>query len=335
MFATRLLLLALALGFLPAAAVAQDAEEAQATEEEPRAVPGQNEPVGSFRFTTERPVKVVTVGGSLAAYYGDNFTDYIEHACRNVEAVNVAKTGYGAWAMKKRFIAQVLKNRRLDLDAEGQEHWVIVAGGLNSIGTPEKTNRDILGIIELAHKAGMKVVGLTLTPWGDASDSKRWSGANALFYKRATQLAVDFLLGRLDRATALGRYAEPGDPPEFTADELPDVAVDLYDSPLRDHDAPLWSRDALARSIDKSRVFTKLLSDVPEAERDAAREALIEEATAVPRWFLRAGLRAFDHIHPNEEGHRLIALEACPKLPASWGCECAALASAPSTSIKD
>ncbi len=31
---------------------------------------------------------------------------------------------------------------------------------------------------------------------------------------------------------------------------------------------------------------------------------------------------AFDHIHPNTEGHRLMADLACPKMPASWGCDC-------------
>ena len=36
-------------------------------------------------------------------------------------------------------------------------------------------------------------------------------------------------------------------------------------------------------------------------------------------------LRAFDHIHPNAEGHLLLAKTICPKAPESWGCDCTKL----------
>ena len=52
--------------------------------------------------------------------------------------------------------------------------------------------------------------------------------------------------------------------------------------------------------------------------RDAA------EAASVPQWWLREDLRAFDHIHPNSEGHALISALMCPSLPESWGCACPA-----------
>jgi lysophospholipase L1-like esterase len=42
----------------------------------------------------------------------------------------------------------------------------------------------------------------------------------------------------------------------------------------------------------------------------------------LPRWYLRKDLRSFDHIHPNEKGHAIIAETMCPKLPESWGCTC-------------
>ena len=32
--------------------------------------------------------------------------------------------------------------------------------------------------------------------------------------------------------------------------------------------------------------------------------------------------RGFDHVHPNRDGHRVIAETACPQLPPSWGCHC-------------
>jgi lysophospholipase L1-like esterase len=48
-------------------------------------------------------------------------------------------------------------------------------------------------------------------------------------------------------------------------------------------------------------------------------------AADVPRWFMKPDYQAFDHVHPNEEGHRIIAEVTCPKLPASWGCDCSKL----------
>jgi hypothetical protein len=46
------------------------------------------------------------------------------------------------------------------------------------------------------------------------------------------------------------------------------------------------------------------------------------QARAVPQWFMRKDLQAFDHIHPNMEGHRIIAKTACPSLPEAWSCDC-------------
>ena len=63
---------------------------------------------------------------------------------------------------------------------------------------------------------------------------------------------------------------------------------------------------------------------------DAAREARVAELVAqvreLPRWFMKQELHSFDHIHPNMEGHRLMAETICPRLPASWGCDCGAIA---------
>ena len=75
-----------------------------------------------------------------------------------------------------------------------------------------------------------------------------------------------------------------------------------------------------------------LAAAVPPISEVIARRVTAAMAAEIPRWFLREELRSFDHIHPNSEGHRLIAEAACPRLPASWGCECPnALATAPTT----
>lgn len=291
---------------------------------EDTSVPGQSEPIGTWRFRTDKPVKAVVVGGSVAAYNAGNFGSVLEEACRNVEVVNIAKARYGAWAMKKRFEAQVLKNRRLNLKTPGREHWAIILGGLNSVASPEKTSSELMKIHQLAHGVGMKVVGLTLSPWGSESDSRRWAGTAGLAYKGFTKKVVDFVMGRVGPAEALGRYAKGKE--AWEAGDLPDVAVDLYDSPLRDATAALRPEDATARAVDRSPAIRRQLQALPEAERSAERERLIAEARALPRWYLREELHAFDTTHPNREGHRLIAEQACAKLPASWGCDCAYVA---------
>jgi lysophospholipase L1-like esterase len=42
----------------------------------------------------------------------------------------------------------------------------------------------------------------------------------------------------------------------------------------------------------------------------------------IPKWYMKEEYRSFDHIHPNNRGHKVIADTICPKLPDSWGCKC-------------
>lgn len=286
-----------------------------------RPKPGVDEPVGTWAFQTTRPVKAVVAGGSIAAFVGAGFGDQLQGACRNLEVVNIAKARYSAWAVMKRFEAQVLRNP--NIDPKTHETWAFVLGGLNSVGNPEKTNADVLALYRMARDAGFKVVGLSLSPWGSESDTKRWAGFAGVGRQDNTRKAVDFVMGRLTPAEALGRYAEgrtawrPGD--------LPDVAVDLYDSPLRDRDAPLRPAGPLEASVDTDTLASKRLAAVPESQRKAERKRLVEQARALPRWYLRPDLHSFDSIHPNREGHRIIAAQICRKAPATWGCDCTAL----------
>jgi hypothetical protein len=286
-----------------------------------RPKPGVDEPVGTWAFDTTRPIKAVVAGGSIAAFVGAGFGDQLQGACRNLEVVNIAKARYSAWAVMKRFEAQVLRNA--NVDPKRQETWAFVLGGLNSVGNPEKTNADVLALYRMAHDAGFKVVGLSLSPWGTESDTKRWAGFAGVGRQDNTRKAVDFVMGRLTPAEALGRYAEgrtawrPGD--------LPDVAVDLYDSPLRDRDAALRPAGPLEATVDADPLVSKRLAAVPDHQRKSERKRLIEQARALPRWYLRPDLHSFDSIHPNKEGHRIIAAQICRKAPASWGCDCSLL----------
>ena len=295
---------------------------------EPAAEPGAEPapaPPPTWRFRhDDKPVKVVVLAGSIGAWARQGYAVQIQGLCANVEVRNISQTGLGAWALKQRFEQQVLDNPNLRWNVEGQEHWLVFGGGLNSVGNPKSTNHHMRRVFELAHRRGMKVVGLTLTPWGDDRD-KRWRGVNGLKSRRMTKHVVDYTMGRLTPDQALGALASqrrvaadaPWDPTE-----LADVSIYLYDSPLRDHAAPLRDLDEVRTMLSASKEWQRAHAQLDELQRQTKLEADAQEVAELPRWYLRKDLRSFDHIHPNEQGHRLIAEIMCPSLPESWGCTC-------------
>ncbi len=282
------------------------------------------EPPPTWRFKqADRPVKVVVLAGSIGAWPKQPYAERLAKMCKHVEVKNLSKVGFGAFQLRQRFKQQVLA-RLPQIKQPGNEYWLVFQGGLNSVGTPERTNHDIREMFVLAHSRGFQVVGLSLTPWGDESD-KRWVGTAGLKYLRATTRVVDFVLGTLTPAEALGDHARQRDAGATAAwqpDELADVSVDLYRSSLRAAAAPLRDVEALTRKLEKDRGWQAAHAGLDEPTRTAALRTEAVAAAEIPRWFLREELRSFDHIHPNAEGHRLIAEAACPRLPASWGCEC-------------
>jgi len=281
---------------------------------------GEQQPIGTWRFKADdRPVKAVVVGGSVAAWPRGGFGQFIEAICPRVEVKNRAKARLGARALKKRFERQVLRNRRLKRD-EYESTWLIFMGGLNSVGTPRMTNRDVAATLKRAHERGFKTIGLTVGPWG-AEHDKRWRGGSGNRYQNKTRLTVDFLMGRLTPQQAFGRSGGES----FLAGQLPDIAVDLYDSGLRDADAALRDEAPTRRRLRYDKELRRALRKLPKEEQGGAMEREVSQALEMPRWFMKKELQAFDHIHPNMEGHRVIAQAACPSLPETWGCQCARL----------
>jgi hypothetical protein len=283
---------------------------------------------GTWRFRhPDKRVKVIVLAGSIGAFLDEGYAERFEDMCANVEVQNISVPRLGAYALKRRLEQQVIRNRYVRLNDPRHEHWLVFQGGLNSVANPWRTNGHIREIMLLAHQRGMRVVGLSLTPWGDDADRRRWSGVHGLRYWKATKAVVDYVMGRLSPRDALGARGagRPGglDTP-WTPAERPDVAVDLYDSPLRDRAAPLRPIEPLRRALVRDPWWRRGVERLPDPERTARLDADLRLAAEVPRWFLRRDLRAFDHIHPNREGHRLIAEIACPRLPPSWGCQCGA-----------
>lgn len=283
------------------------------------------EPPATWRFKKhDRKVKVMLIAGSVGAWQKDPYLERFEEMCPNIEVKNLSKVGMGAYQLKQRFRDQVLENRYMPWGDDSLEFWLIFHGGLNSVAMPEKTNRYIRDIFMLAHRRGMGVVALSLTPWGDDSDRERWGGVSALWYRQYTQHIVDYVAGRSSPKEALGHQVGQRDNPEAPWDpnELADVGIDLYDSALRDPNAPSRDRAKLRAALAKDSKWKRAHADLSEAEREAALDRDSLYAAEAPKWWLRPELRSFDHIHPNHEGHALIAEIACPQLPESWGCQC-------------
>jgi hypothetical protein len=307
---------ALCAALLQAPAHAQPSEGTDQTEEPERA---------SWRFRRDdKPVKVVVLAGSIGAFRRDPYSAHLERMCSKIEVRNLSKTGLGAWALRKRFAEQVVDNPGVrPRAADDTEHWLVFGGGLNSVGAPLTTNHHIRRLFLLAHQSGFKVVGLTLTPWGDEAD-RRFRGLGGLEYRKATLIVSNFVLGRLSPRQALGSHASSrgdADAP-WVPEELPDVAIDLYDSPLRDREASPRELDEMRKAVLADRRWQRDHAHLDEVSRNVQLEVEASLAADLPRWYMRRELRSFDHIHPNAEGHRLIAEIMCPQLPGSWGCQC-------------
>ncbi len=257
-----------------------------------------------------RKVKAVVLGGSISMYYKGNYGQYLQHGCKNLEVINRAKVGAGGPALVKRLRKVVVGNRKLMASLKGKEAWLLFQGGLNSVYSPEMTAKNLAKMFKLAKDNGFKTFALSLTPWGDDSD-KRFRGFEGVFYVRATKRINAYLLGKLTPDQAFGRRAK-NHPHEWMKGEVPDRAVDVFHSALRDSGAALRAAAPLEASFARSRY----------KKRMAKKAQLVAEARSVPRSYLKKSYRDFDHIHPNSKGHRVMAVKVCAKAPASWGCDC-------------
>lgn len=282
-----------------------------------------NDPDWHFSQRNRR-VKVVLLAGSIGAFRDQPYGRLLHQWCGNADIQNLSQVGEGAPALLTRFRNDVLDNPNIPVGTRDTEMWLLFGGGLNSVGAPERTNDAIRKLFSLAHRRRFGVVALTLTPWG-AGDSDRWRGARGLHVLRSTRSVVDFVLGRIGPRAALGPYlrgrSADADAP-WLDDERPDIAVDLYDSRLRDRDAEPWPLDRVRAELEDDPAWRRATAGLSSDDRASKLDADARTLAEAPRWFLAPEYRGFDHVHPNREGHRVIAETVCPLLPESWGCEC-------------
>lgn len=303
----------------PASATpAQDSTEAELPKPE-------GPPRWRFR-KDERTVKLIVLAGSIGARPSGSYSHHIESMCSNVEVKNLSKTGFGAAKLAQRFEDRAIKNRYAKLNLPQFQYWLLFGGGLNSVGVPERTNHAMRKLFVRVHKLGFSVLALSLTPWGSDEDKRRWAGVAGFRYLQATQKIVDFVMGRLNPPQALGdHYAKRRkgfDPVQFQAEELPDLAIDLFDSPLRHYGARSRNLANTQRRLAKNRYWKRQNQDLGPADRNAQLQADALKTAEIPQFYLHPRLHSFDAIHPNARGHKLMADLVCPSLPADWGCTC-------------
>jgi hypothetical protein len=266
----------------------------------------------------ERGVKLVVHGGSVSAFRHGGYGQWLPAACSNVHVDNIAREKLGSRELRIRF-AEMLRSGRLH--PKRQESWLVYLGGMNSLGSTESTNFEIASTFKLAHEAGFRTMGLTITPWGSERDG-RWRGASGLEWFAKTQQAVDFVMGRLSPAEAFGSRAS--NQSDYLPGQLPDIAVDLWDFSLRDRAASSRPTEAVERLVRSSSWVRSQLAGLEGEARESALDAWVHRAAALPQWFLRAELIGSDPVHPNSQGHKQIAEAVCSKAPPSWSCDCSA-----------
>ena len=256
-------------------------------------------PAKPKRFVTEKPVRVVVVGGSITAHPA-NFMKFLHKRCANIEVINFGKARLKARALLRRFREKVRDDQQLVDQLKKKEGWLVYLGGLNGIYLPKRTRKNIAATFSEAHAVGLKVAALTLPPWGSLEDG-RFFDYEGLFNLKATALVNDFL------------RSKPG---TFSAKQLPDLVLDIYNSKLRDKRARLRSTSEISPRFSKSRY----------RRRRHAKRSLTRQARYVPRMFMKRKYRGRYHFHPNWRGHRVIAHLFCKNAPVSWACDCKKIA---------
>lgn len=271
----------------------------------------------------DRHVKVVLLAGSIGAFQDGPYAHLLHEWCGNVEIRNLSRVGFGASQLYGVLQREVLRHRQFPWSDASLELWLLWNGGLNSAVASARTNRYIRRAFLDAHAHHMRVVGLSLTPWG-AFDDHRWDGPRALETHDSTQRIVDFVMGRGSPSALLGTFASDRAslPASFQSDESADVRVDLYDSDLRDRTARARDVAEMRRLVSRDGRWRRAVAALPEAERTTRLDADATRLAEMARWFLRSDYRSFDDVHPNRQGHRRLAELVCPSLPASWGCRC-------------
>ena len=133
-------------------------------------------PADSAALPPKQAFVVAAIGDSLtdARSNGGKYLDYLREYCPESRFDNYGKGGNMVNQMQRRFARDILGEPAVDgVPAKPAYTHVIVFGGVNDITsdvtalrTNPKIERDLTSMYALAHEHGMKVVALTVAPWG-------------------------------------------------------------------------------------------------------------------------------------------------------------------------
>lgn len=170
---------------------------------------------------------VAAMGDSLtdAKSNGGKFLDHLRKQCPKSRFDNHGKGGQMVNQMRKRFAADVLGEGSTDRPSYSH---VIVFGGVNDLysddtagRTPEKIEGDLLRMYKAAKGKGMKVVAITVAPWGGfkkyfnehrkktTAQVNRWIGAQVAAKNVDHVVDAFALLSCGDADKLCPKYAEP------------------------------------------------------------------------------------------------------------------------------
>jgi lysophospholipase L1-like esterase len=118
-----------------------------------------------------RPYTVAVLGDSLSdpKVGGGGYLAYVQQRCPKTRIDNFAKGGWMVNQMRRRFENEVLSE---PMPAGFYSH-LVVFGGVNDLysdltagRTPDKIQADLGRVFQRARERGIKVVALTVAPWG-------------------------------------------------------------------------------------------------------------------------------------------------------------------------
>lgn len=129
-------------------------------------------PAASVATAPSRSRRVVVLGDSLSdpSVGGGGYFRYLMSACPGVEVESLAKGGFMVNQMRRRFQEELAPRLPGGFDT------IIVFGGVNDLysdesagRTVEKIQNDLTTIYRASKAAGLRVIALTVAPWGGFS----------------------------------------------------------------------------------------------------------------------------------------------------------------------
>jgi lysophospholipase L1-like esterase len=170
---SRMLAAAIALGCALTRPAIADAPAVPAPSPPPAAAPA-----ASAALATKRAYVVAAMGDSLtdARSHGGKYLDVLRRHCPESRFDNYGKGGQMVNQMRKRFARDVLGEPKVPGADKPRYTHVIVFGGVNDLysdltagRTVAKIEADLGHMYQAAKQRGIRVVALTVSPWGGFS----------------------------------------------------------------------------------------------------------------------------------------------------------------------